>query len=206
MSISTIAPRMPTPRPLRADARRNHERLLCAARETFDAQGVDACLDEIARRAGVGIGTLYRHFPTRRAMLEAMLHDGIEELCLFADRLLDAPDPADALAAWLRAVVAHAAASRGLAAELLRTTSEPGAPPAAKCEEMRAMGGRLLARAQASGDIRDDIDASDLFTLVNGIAWATDQGVAERAAGRLLDVMLDGLRLRSDLSALTREN
>jgi AcrR family transcriptional regulator len=185
---------VPSVRPLRADARRNHERLLRAARETFDEQGSGACLDEIARRAGVGIGTLYRHFPTRRDMLEAVLHDGIAELCLYADHLLVSPDPGDSLAAWLRAVVAHATASRGLAAELLRTASEPGAAPVAKCEEMRSMGARLLARAQAAGKIRADVTANDLFTLVNGIAWATEKSHTGRAASRLLDVMLDGLR------------
>jgi AcrR family transcriptional regulator len=206
MTISMAIPRVSSPRPLRADARRNHQRLLCAAQEAFDEHGADACLDEIARRAGVGIGTLYRHFPTRRAMLEALLQDGIEELCVFADRLLASPAPGDALATWLRAVVAHATASRGLAAELLRTTSDVGSHPSPKCEEMRVMGARLLARAQAAGEIRSDVEPNDLFTLVNGIAWATEKGVHDRAADRLLDVMLDGLRRRSDRDALTREN
>lgn len=194
MTIASHVEPVPSLRPLRADARRNHERLLCAARKTFSEQGGDACLDEIARRAGVGIGTLYRHFPTRRDMLEAVLHDDIAEICLYADHLLVSPDPGDSLAAWLRAVVAHATASRGLATELLRTASEPGAAPVAKCEEMRAMGARLLARAQAAGEIRTDVTANDLFTLVNGIAWATEKSHTDRAAGRLLDVMLDGLR------------
>ena len=193
MTVTPIRSPSPAPRALRADARRNYERLLCAARDTFDEQGAQACLDEIARRAGVGIGTLYRHFPTRRAMLEALLHDGINELCRDADHLLGSPDPGAALAAWLRAVVAHAIASRGLAAELLRTPSETGLPPSNQCQEMRAMGARLLARAQAAGEIRADVTADDLFTLVNGIAWATEAGAAE-SAERLLDVMLAGLR------------
>jgi AcrR family transcriptional regulator len=195
MTISTVIPPVSSPRPLRADARRNHERLLCAARKTFDEQGAEACLDEIAKRAGVGIGTLYRHFPTRRDMLEAVLHDGIAELCLRADHLLVSADPGDALASWLRAVIAHAAASRGLAAELLRTTSEPGEKPVAKCEEMRAMGARLLARAQAAGEVRADVTANDLFTLVNGIAWASDHCSGDGDyADRMLSLMLDGLK------------
>ena len=193
MTVSPIRPPSPAPRALRADARRNHERLLCAAREAFDEQGTHACLDEIARRAGVGIGTLYRHFPTRRAMLEAVLHDGLAELGRYADHLLGSPDPGAALASWLRAVVAHAIASRGLAAELLRTTSDTDLPPSEPCQEMRAMGARLLARAQAAGEVRADVTADDLFTLVNGIAWATESG-AEESAARLLDVMLDGLK------------
>jgi AcrR family transcriptional regulator len=193
MATTAIGLDSPAPRALRADARRNYERLLCAARATFDEQGANACLDAIARRAGVGIGTLYRHFPTRRAMLEALLHDGIEALCLDAEYLLVSADPGAALATWLRAVVAHATASRGLAAELLRTTSDTSLSPSNKCEEMRAMGARLLARAQGAGDIRPDVQADDLFTLINGIAWATESG-AEESAERLLEVMLDGLR------------
>jgi AcrR family transcriptional regulator len=193
MAVSPI-PSFPTaPRALRADARRNYERLLCAARETFDEQGTHACLDEIARRAGVGIGTLYRHFPTRRDMLEALLHDGIAELCDYAERLLVSPDPAAALATWLRAVAAHATASRGLAAELLRTTSDTGLSPSEKCQEMRVLGARLLDRAQAAGTIRADVAADDLFALINGLAWVSD-AAEEESAARLLDVMLDGLR------------
>jgi AcrR family transcriptional regulator len=97
MTSSMIATRSPRKRPLRADARRNHERLLTAARATFDERGADACLDDIARRAGVGIGTLYRHFPTRRDLLAAVLNDDIEALCVEAERLFTSPTPGDAL-------------------------------------------------------------------------------------------------------------
>src|SRR3954452_2753784 len=90
-------------RPMRADARRNVERLLAVAKETFAERGADAPLEEIARRAGVGIGTLYRHFPTREALLEALLRDSFEPLRAEADRLLTSPSPGDALDAWLRA-------------------------------------------------------------------------------------------------------
>ena len=195
MTSSTIATRSPRKRPLRADARRNHERLLTAARATFDERGADACLDDIARRAGVGIGTLYRHFPTRRDLLAAVLNDDIEALCVEAERLLTSPTSGDALISWLRAVVTHAAASRGLAANLFCAPPDDQFTSVPACIQMRSAGAQLLARAQAAGDVRPDIDSSDLFTLVNGIAWATEQASGDReTADRLLSLMLDGLR------------
>jgi AcrR family transcriptional regulator len=203
MATTTLSGLPAASRALRADARRNYKRLLCAARETFDEQGAHACLDEIARRAGVGIGTLYRHFPTRRDMVEAVLHDDIAALCAAAERLLAAPDAGEALARWLRAVAAHATASRGLAAELLRT-SEAGLPPSGQCQEMRVLGARLLTRAQAAGEIRPDISADDLFTLINGLALVSDAGDQESTA-RLLDVMLDGLRRSREPAVGSRE-
>jgi AcrR family transcriptional regulator len=182
------------PRALRADARRNYERILGAARETFAEQGASACLDEIARRAGVGIGTLYRRFPTRRELVEALLHDDIAELSRYGDRLLASPSPGEALSTWLRAVVAHAVASQGLMAELLPATGDVAPHPSSTCEEMQAVGALLLARAQAASDVRDDVTADDLFALVNGLAWATEKSTSNGAVDRLLDVMLAGLK------------
>ncbi len=183
------------PRPLRADARRNYARLLEAAREAFSEHGADANLDEIARRAGVGIGTLYRHFPTRQDLMAAVLHDDLEALRAEAERLLDAPAPADALASWLRAVVAHAVSSRGLAAELMCTQLDKESPSRSQCNAMQLAGGKLLDRAQAAGEVRADIDAADIFALVNGIAWATEHAPPESVqSDRLLALMLNGLR------------
>jgi AcrR family transcriptional regulator len=194
MAVSLLTASVHPPRPLRADARRNHERLLRAARDAFDEHGTEACLDGIARRAGVGIGTLYRHFPTRRDMLEAVLHDGLTELTQQGEQLMGSPAPGEALATWFRAVAAHAAASRGLTAELLSMQNESGCTPVASCESMQTMGARLLARAQAAGAVRGDIQPDDLFTLVNGIAWAMSQSPGDAArADRLLGLMLDGL-------------
>lgn len=182
-------------RPLRADARRNHARLLDAAREAFSEHGADANLDDIARRAGVGIGTLYRHFPARLDLLAAVLRDDMAALCADAERLLDDPSPAAALETWLRAVVAHAVSSRGLAAELMCTPPGDNSRSRSGCNAMQAAGGKLLARAQAAGEVRQDIDAADLFALVNGIAWATEHSPRECSQpDRLLSLMLDGLR------------
>jgi AcrR family transcriptional regulator len=199
--IMASAPTLQSPwqRPPRADARRNYARLVQAADAVFTERGADASLDEIARRAGVGIGTLYRHFPTRRDLLEAVLADSIEALCAEAERLMAVTSPGDALATWLRDVVVHAATYRGLAAEILCDSGDVDSPTCASCESMRAAGARLLTRAQAAGAVRADIDAADLFLLVNGIAWATEQaGAGSKQRERLLDMMLDGVKLMGD--------
>ncbi len=190
---STASMRSQTPRPLRADAQRNYERLVTAAAAAFAEHGAEANLDDIARRAGVGIGTLYRHFPTRQALLEVLLRDSLDELNADAEAKLASASPGQALADWLRAVVAHAATYRGLAAELL--CNPHASPEFARCSAMQLAGARLLARAQAAGDIRPDVTASDLFMIVNGIAWATEQSPGDHdQANRLVRVMVDGLR------------
>jgi len=181
------------PRPRRADARRNYERLLTAAAAAFAENGAEASLDDIARRAGVGIGTLYRHFPTRQVLLEVLLRDSLEELNADAEVKLVSFAPGEALADWLRAVVAHAATYRGLAAELL--CNSESSQEFAQCGAMRVAGARLLARAQSAGEIRPDVSAADLFMIVNGIAWATERAPGDQEqAERLVRVMVDGLR------------
>ena len=192
MTASTLT-KSQTQRPLRADARRNYESLLAAAAAAFAANGADASLDDIARRAGVGIGTLYRHFPTRQALLAVLLRDSLNELNEDARAKLTSPSPGQALAAWLRDVVEHAATYRGLAAELLCSTEF--SQTSGQCHAMQVVGAQLLARAQAAGEMRVDVTAEDLFKLVNGIAWATEQSPGDRdQAGRLVRVMVDGLR------------
>src|SRR5215216_6625186 len=104
---------------LRADARRNRDRLIAAAREAFAERGAEASLDDIARRAGVGPGTLYRHFPTRLTLIEAVYRDGVEALCAEARDLMSSPSPGEALATWLRSVLSYAGEKRGLATALM---------------------------------------------------------------------------------------
>lgn len=187
------------PRPLRADARRNYERLLAAAGAAFAEHGPDAPLDEIARRAGVGIGTLYRHFPTRQTLLVAVYQESIEAICAEGDQLLAAPSPGDALAAWLRSILAHNLTQRGLKEALM---SEESADLVFACKvRMRQVGAALLARAQEAGAVRPDTDIWDLLRLVHSIALATERTPdgAQRAE-RLLALMLDGLRGQSTAS------
>ncbi|WP_241562267.1 TetR/AcrR family transcriptional regulator [Streptomyces hoynatensis] len=181
-------------RPLRADARRNYERLLAAAQATFAEHGIDAPLDDIARRAGLGNATLYRHFPTRQALLEAVHRDRIEELLAQARQLLDAPAPDEALIAWLRAVAGHGSASRGLTATL--TAALYGEGGSSWCHgEILAAATALLGRAQRAGTIRTEVTASHLLRLVHAITFAVEREPdAAEQARTLVGLLLDGLR------------
>lgn len=182
-------------RPMRADARRNYERLITTAKAAFREQGADASLDDIAKRAGVGPGTLYRHFPHRDALLAAVIGDSVDALHARARELLEADDPDEALAEWLRAAVAHAGTYRGLAASLMSSMYDEGSPLHASCEGMHAAGGQLLDRAQRLGRVRPEVNAADLFEIIAAVAWAGERAPAGRDAGeRLLPLVLDGLR------------
>lgn len=178
-------------RPKRADARRNYEKLLAAAGDAFADLGTAASLEDIARRAGVGIGTLYRHFPTRQALLEAVYIDEVEEMSAKASDLGDLA-PWDALVTWLRQFVRFAATKRALADEMLNTM-DAEAPVFVSCRAaITEAGDMLLQRAQASGDVRPDTSFTDVGRMVAGIASirTADPGQIER----ILDMALDGLR------------
>lgn len=186
------------PHQLRADARRNRERLIAAARAAFAERGAEASLDDVARRAGVGPGTLYRHFPTRMALMEAVYRDGVESLCAEADAFLTSPSPGDALASWLRTLLAYVATKRGLATALIAMAGEEKPPVFAACHDMITdSGNALLDRAKEAGVVRPDLQLWDLMKLVNGIALASEQ--ASDCAGmadRLLGLVMDGVRAR----------
>jgi AcrR family transcriptional regulator len=174
-------------RPRRADAQRNYERLLATAREVFSERGVDAPLDDIARRAGIGNATMYRHFPTRRELIIAVYADEVDELCTRGDALLRDESPGDALFGWLRAFIAHVAAKRELA---LAIPSDQGGQRSALFdrwhEAMHATASTLLAHAQSCSAVDADLDVSDLLALASGIALASvDTDQAERCLGLL---------------------
>jgi AcrR family transcriptional regulator len=189
------------PRPMRADARRNHDRLLGEARAAFAAHGTDASLEEVARRAGVGIGTLYRHFPTRYALMGAVFQDAVDELLERAQELAEATAPCEALVGWLRAIITHASEYRGLARALMAESDTDSASSAmASCSiPMREAGAVLLARAQQSGAVRPDVPIRDLMQLTNAIALAAEQSPGDpELADRLLSLAVRGLRPRTD--------
>jgi AcrR family transcriptional regulator len=163
---------MPEPRRMRADARDNRERVLRAARASFAEDGPQASLNRIAQRAGVGAGTLYRHFPTLDALLVAIIGADVDALCARGRDLLDHPSADEALRSWLRAVAVHATAMRGLVAARM---AAPPAELAGVHERIRATGSALLTRAQREGTASAETDVSDLLTLVNAIAWASEQ-------------------------------
>ncbi|WP_405610343.1 TetR/AcrR family transcriptional regulator [Streptomyces sp. NBC_01511] len=191
---ASAAPDGPTPRRrMRADARRNYERLLTEAGAAFAEHGTGASLEDIARRAGVANGTLYAHFPTRQALLEALLGDRMRALAATAHELMDHPSPHEALLLWARTAITHTTAYRGLATSLMRALEDETSELYAACRSVLDAGERLLGRAQRSGDAREDATAADLYALVNAVAWAGEQTSAAQAE-RLLSFAMEGLR------------
>jgi AcrR family transcriptional regulator len=193
MSVQTPPPVDTEDRPLRADAVRNRARLLEAADDAFTSRGTEASLDDIARSAGVGIGTLYRHFPTRDDLVEALIRSHSQRLLAQAAELLEADDPFDALRTWFRAMLHYSATYRGLATSFVEATCAERGRLANACQEQSAAGAALLARAQEHGVVRADVTSGEAIDLVSAISLVTERG--QRTNGdRLLDLALDGLR------------
>ncbi|WP_067468298.1 TetR/AcrR family transcriptional regulator [Actinomadura macra] len=184
-------PRAPAARPERADVRRNRARLLAAAREMFLRDGADASLEGVARLAGVGIGTLYRHFPTRQDLLEAMLAGVYDDLAARARDLLTAPEPGEALMTWLRAFIAQVTAFRGMPASVMVTLKDERSELFPACHAMRTGGEELFARAQKAGEVPAGAEFNDVLRLANAIAMATEDDAA--TANRLLALAAAGL-------------
>jgi AcrR family transcriptional regulator len=194
-ATQTAEPAMPQTA-MRADARRNYERLLAAAGAAFAERGSDdVSLEAIAKRAGVGIGTLYRHFPTRQALLEAVYRDQVEALRARADELLATQPPEAALAAWLHDVLEFGSTKRRLSAALMTTLGKDSELMSTCKQLMRSSATDVLGRAQAAGVVRADASAADLLRMVHAISltaeWSSDD---DGQAGRLLALVLDGLR------------
>jgi AcrR family transcriptional regulator len=191
--MDTLGARTSTVRPLRADARQNYARLVEAAADSIGEVGPTVSLEEVAKRAGVGIGTLYRHFPNRLALLEAVYYDQVMALSARARELLATTPPAEALTLWLHALLLYNLTMRGLkealmAGEISPTTSECKAT-------MHEVGGELLARAQEVGAVRRDIEVTDLLRLVHSIALMVEPGAEGTArAERVFEVMVAGLK------------
>lgn len=164
------------------------------ADEVVAEQGADASLRDVARRAGVGLGTLYRHFPTREALLEALLRARFDELTTRADELETTSAAGDALVSWLRLFVACAHHYRGVTASMMAAIEDERSALHASCVTMRAAGARLLARAQADGTARGDIDGTDLIALAASLAWLSDQPATAARADHLFDVVAGAIR------------
>jgi AcrR family transcriptional regulator len=197
LGMSTTDPTTPAlpRRPKRADARRNYVKVLTVAREAFAEGGESTSLEEIARRAGVGIGTLYRHFPNRQALLEALYVDEVEEVCRSAAQLDDA-DPWEALNSWFERFVAYVATKRALAHELLNYLDHD-APLFQVCRaSLFDAGEPLLKRAQEAGVVRPDVSIAEVIQMVIGIAKipASDP----RQNEHILRIALVGLRYRPE--------
>jgi AcrR family transcriptional regulator len=184
-----------TARPLRADAARNRARVLEVAYETFAAEGLSVPIDEIARRAGVGAGTVYRHFPTKEDLFRAVVEDRIRGIIGAGRRLLAADDRSNALFEFLRSMVlTWGATDRGLSEALAGVGIDvKKAMPEAE-GEFFAMLGDLLRAAQDAGVVRRDVSVPDVKAILVGMQAM--QGYDDEAAKRLTEVILDGLRLR----------
>lgn len=182
----------------RADALRNHERVLEAAKTVFSAGGPGASLEAVAREAGVGIGTLYRHFPTREALYEAVYRREVEQLSELAEELKDEREPVEALRRWLRSNVEFVATKKGMAAALaLAAGPPPSELTAFSFERLTKAIGMLLQRAVAAGEIRADVTPEDLLRTLVGMCMLHDQPGWQAGVIRMLDVLVDGLRAQS---------
>jgi len=187
-----------SPRKPRADAVRNRERVLEAAKAVFGAGGAEASLEAVARAAGVGIGTLYRHFPTREALFEAVYRREVQQLADLAEQLKQEAQPVDALRQWLRSNVQFVAAKKGMSAALALAAYKNSELFSYSFDRLtRAVGG-LLDRAIAAGEIRGDISPEDVLRALVGMCYMHDQPGWQTSVLRLVDVFIDGLRLKPD--------
>lgn len=181
------------PRKPRADAVRNRERVLEAAKSVFSQGGPEASLEAVAQHAGVGIGTLYRHFPTREALYEAVYRREVEQLVELAESLKAEPSPIEALRRWIRANVEFIATKKGMAAALAVTAHGSSDLAVYSLGRLSQALGNLLKRAAAAGEIRGDIGAEDLLRTLVGMCYTHDRPGWQANVLRLVDVFLDGL-------------
>jgi AcrR family transcriptional regulator len=183
-------------RPLRADAQRNRDRLLDVAVQAFSRDGLDATLDAIAKQAGVGIGTLYRHFPTREALIEAAYRNELARLCDAVPGLLRSVPPDEATRAWMDRYIDYMTTKRGMA-DALRAVIASGVNPYAQSRDrLIAAITALLAADGGAGTLRADVEPGDVLASLSGISLAAGEPAQRDQARRLLDLLMDGLRYR----------
>jgi AcrR family transcriptional regulator len=199
MSTTGPAAGAVTQRRMRADARRNYELLVARATEAIAERGADdVSLEEIARRAGVGIGTLYRHFPTRQSLLEAVFRDQVDALARQAGELAASPSPGSALEEWLRAMMAFGRTKRSLSTALLATLGKDSEAYSQVAQLLRDTTNLLVERAQEAGLARRDVQPADVMRLVHGLIMAENASPGEEGqAERMLSLVVAGL-LTSD--------
>jgi AcrR family transcriptional regulator len=184
-------------RPLRADAARNRDRLLDAAVRAFSEDGPDATLDAIAKDAGVGIGTLYRHFPTREALVEAAYRNELARLCDAVADLLQTMPPDEATRTWMDRFVDYMTTKRGMADALRAVIASGGNPYAQSRDRLTAAITTLLHAGATAGTIRSDIEPGDVLASLSGVSLAAGEPAQRDQARRLLDLLMDGLRYRA---------
>jgi AcrR family transcriptional regulator len=184
----------PPPRKPRADAQRNRERILEVAKQAFTRSGVDISLDDVARQAGIGAGTLYRHFPTRDALLEAVYRSGVEKLAAAEREFAAAMPPVEALRAWMRLFVDYMAAKQIIAPALNTIVGGPSKLFEATGMQIKGAINALVERAIKSGDIRPDLDPLDLLRALVGVSNVASSPDWAQSAKRLVDILILGSR------------
>ena len=178
---------------MRADARRNYERIVATAREVFFEKGVDAPLDDIVKRAGVGAGTLYRHFPNREALIEAVYRSEIEEVADQSQELAHTLPPLEALREWIRGLVNFQTDRTGLTAAIKAVMDQDSETFQYCKHKLRDAASSLLVPAQATGAVRPDLDAIDLMRLSHGIGAAA-RYADEESRSRMISILLEGMK------------
>jgi AcrR family transcriptional regulator len=178
---------------VRADAKKNYDQLFAVARDVFTEQGVDASLRDVARRAGVSLATLYRHFPTREVLLETLLRASFDALAVKARELETSGDPDAALVSWLHEIIAFTHESRGVIALMMGAIEDLDSALHASCVILRAAGAALLARAQAEGTARNDLNGAELFDLIAALAWLREQSSHAPRADRIFDLVANAI-------------
>jgi AcrR family transcriptional regulator len=189
---------------MRSDARHNYEHLLAVARKAIEEQGADASLRDIARTADVGLGTLYRHFPTREALLEALLRTALDELTQKATELENSKTPGDALVSFFGAGVAFVRSYSGVVNAMAAAMSDEDSALHTSCTRVRTAGAKLLERAQTEGSARADVNGADLFALMAAAGWLGDQSSFAPRAAHLADVIISAILTKGALNQATK--
>jgi AcrR family transcriptional regulator len=187
---------MATTRALRADAQRNRDRILGVAARAFSQDGPEVTLDAIAKQAGVGIGTLYRHFPTREALIDAAYRAELARLCDSVDTLLRDLPPDQALRTWMERFIDYMTTKRGMADALRALIASGGNPFSESRDRLTAAMTTLLHAGVAAGTLRSDVEPDDVLIGLSGVSLATTDPDRRKQADRLLDLMMDALRVR----------
>jgi AcrR family transcriptional regulator len=180
----------------RADALRNRDLLLKAAKSVFSAGGPEPSLEAVARTAGVGIGTLYRHFPTREALFEAVYRHEVQQLADLAERLKKETRPIEALRQWMRSIVKFVATKKGMSTALALAVSKDSDLVSYSSDRLTRAIGLLLEQAIAAGEVRSDVSPEDLLRAIVGMCYTHDQPGWQKNVLRLVDIFVDGLRNR----------
>lgn len=178
---------------MRADAKKNYDHILSIAWEVFTEQGANASLREVARRAGIGMGTLYRHFPNREALLEPILREHFDSLTQKADNLENASASDEALVLWVQEVIAFTHDYQGIISVMMGAIEDMDSALYVSCHDLRAAGARLLNRAQSEGKACPDLDGDELFDLIAALAWLRDQPSHQLRSNHLFEVIADAV-------------